>query len=66
MDLNHIFKEDQGNEAIRGYTRIFAVYYLSMIEQGIPPDLAASLTSDYHWVTNCASTFKSGQYPPRS
>lgn len=47
VDGQELFVEAQVQSALEQAATIFATYYKALIENGIPVELAASLTSDY-------------------
>lgn len=67
MNLEDVFKHDQDDEPIKQLGRMLGVYYKSLVESGIPIEVAAIMIEDYHWTTFCCGTYKeTGVFPPRS
>lgn len=66
MNLDEIFKQDQSDAGTRAIAKSLATYYLSLVSNGIPEETATDMLLDYHWILMCSSTFKDGNYPPRS
>lgn len=60
--------DDQDNDSIKNFGKMFGIYYKGMVEAGLPEDTAKQMTLDYHWVITCKSQFgdKRASFPPRS
>jgi len=67
MNLDDIFKQDQGDENLRALGRMLGILYTSLVDNGIPVDTACQMIEDYHWATFCCSSYREiGHFPPRS
>lgn len=57
---------DQFDETLRGMAKGMATYYRSLMESGLPQQMAEEMTLDYHWLFTGSLMFKNGGLPPRS